>query len=485
MVGRASVNETCTLVFPAPLAERLHAHLFPGDDDEHGAVLVAGVASSPRGIRLLVREVFLARDRVDYVPGKRGYRMLTGAFVMERIVFCRDERVCYLAVHNHEGTDAVGFSPADLASHERGYPALLKIVRGMPVGALVFARNAVAGDVWFSATRHLLIRETRVIGPAIRRFYPEPPPLLKGCDAAYDRQARLFGDAGQDILASIKVGVIGAGGAGSLLVEYLSRLGVGHLVVADPDRIKLVNLPRNVGATRWDARAWITDQGLPAWIRRFGERIAARKVSVARRVARIANPRVTIEPVFGDITRADVAARFTDCDYLFLAADTNQARLVFNAIVHQYLVPGFQVGAKVPVEKATGIVKDVFTVCRPVLPSSGCLWCNGLISPAGLQREASTPEEEAQRYVEEAEVVAPSVITLNATAAAQAANDFLFSLTGLTHPDAPLDYMYLSPRKREVRMEVPRNETTCRECGTMSYSRFARGDGASLPTRER
>ena len=36
-----------------------------------------------------------------------------------------------------------------------------------------------------------------------------------------------------------------------------------------------------------------------------------------------------------------------DCDYLFLAADTMRARLLFNAIVHQYLVPGVQVGAKV------------------------------------------------------------------------------------------------------------------------------------------
>ncbi|MCZ7579106.1 MAG: hypothetical protein M5U18_19515 [Dehalococcoidia bacterium] len=38
---------------------------------------------------------------------------------------------------------------------------------------------------------------------------------------------RLFGDAGQALLSQLKVGVVGAGGAGSLVNEYLSRLGVG------------------------------------------------------------------------------------------------------------------------------------------------------------------------------------------------------------------------------------------------------------------
>jgi len=111
-----------------------------------------------------------------------------------------------------------------------------------------------------------------------------------------------------------------------------------------------------------------------------------------------------------------VARRFADCDYLFLAADTNQARLVWNALVHQYLIPGHQVGVKVPVDPETGEVGEVFAVSRSVTPSSGCLWCNGLISSEGLQREAATASERrAQRYVDEPKVVAPSVITLNAT----------------------------------------------------------------------
>src|SRR5439155_10579247 len=139
----------------------------------------------------------------------------------EHALYCRDERLAYLAVHNHGGTDTVGFSPDDLASHERGYPALLDILRGQPVGALLFAKHAVAGDIWFPDGTRMPLNDGRIIGARLERLFPEPPPRAKGRESAYDRQARLFGDAGQDLLGRVKVGVIGAGGVGSLLVEYL------------------------------------------------------------------------------------------------------------------------------------------------------------------------------------------------------------------------------------------------------------------------
>src|SRR5216684_1000867 len=137
-----------TLVFPAHLFEELQGHLFPGDGDEHGAVLAAGTLFRPSGNRLLVREVFRALDGVDYLPGRRGYRMLNSSFIQDRILYCRDEKLAYLAVHCHGGYDSVDFSKTDLDSHERGYPALRDISRGQIIGGLVAAPSAVAGDLW-------------------------------------------------------------------------------------------------------------------------------------------------------------------------------------------------------------------------------------------------------------------------------------------------------------------------------------------------
>ena len=252
------MSRACSITIPIDIYEQLERHLFPGDGDEHGAVVAAGLAETSRGIRLLARSLHLARDGVEYVPGRHGYRMLTGAFVTDCIRECRDEHLVYLAVHSHGGTDAVAFSTDDLASHERGYPALLDIASGVPVGALVFARSAVAGDIWFPGGHRQPLVGARVIGPRWHWLTPQPPPRPRRAGPMYDRQSRIFGDHGQAILRSLKVGIIGAGGVGSVLVELLARLGVGHLVVADPDRVDISNLPRLLGATGWDAMTWLT-----------------------------------------------------------------------------------------------------------------------------------------------------------------------------------------------------------------------------------
>jgi hypothetical protein len=470
---------------PSTAWGRLTRHLFPGDADEHGAVLACGIAKrADGGLRLLVRDVFLAADGVDYVPGTRGYRQLTAAFVTEQALYCQREGLAYLAVHNHDSGDHASFSPQDFASHARGYPALLDIV-GRPVGALVLSPSAVAGDLWLSGGVREDLNYVRVLGSSDREFTPSPADEAPMRVANYDRQARLFGDSGQRVLGGMKVGVVGAGGAGSLIVEYLARLGVGHLVVADPESVEVTNLPRLVGAKTRDAglfqgRRW------PSWLRALGTHRATPKVRVAERVARQASGPIRFAGLRGDIADPDVAAQFVDCDYLFLAADSMRARLLVNAIVQQYSIPGVQVGAKVMVDKATGTVQDAFAVVRPMPPAGGCLWCNGLIPPGRLAAESATAEEHrAQRYVDDASVAAPSVITLNALAAAHAVDDFLFRVLGLRAVGTSDDYLRLQPITRTVTWDEPRRDGKCPECGDAPVSRRGRGDGRSLPTRQR
>ena len=466
------------LTIPEAMYGELMGHLFPGDSDEHGAIILAGLCESDRGLRLIARELHLAVDGEDYVPGKYGYRMLKAQFIQSRILRARDAKLAYLAIHNHGGSTSVGFSADDFASHERGYPALLDISRGMPVGALVFASQAVAGDLWFAGCRRAELTEAHIVGNHRTFLYPRPPARAVRAVAAYDRQSRLFGDAGQSILARTRVGIIGLGGAGSILAELLGRLGVGEFVLADPDKVEASNLPRLVASEGNDLSPWWA----PAFLR---ERFRRYKVDMAARNIRRAHRGATITALRSDFLEADVAERFKDCDYLFLAADTMSARLLFNAIIHQYAVPGVQVGAKVPVG-GDGQVGDVFCVSRSVRPGYGCLWCNGLISPARLQDEA-VPDSTKRNYayVDDPGVAAPSVITMNAVACAHAADDFLFHMTGLKYVNAEAAWFRWNARKGTASYDVPRQDAQCLECSGSESSRLGRGDHFPLPTRPR
>lgn len=481
MAQRPSVNKPWRLLMPATLYERLNAHLFPGDLEEHGAVILAGIAETPRDVRLLARELHVAEDGRDYVSGTRSHRMLRAEFIDRQVVRARDHGLTYLAVHNHPSTDHVAFSEIDLRSHKLGYPALLDITRGGPVGALVFGERAVAGDIWCSGKRRADLSRADVIGRSLLTLTSEPPPTSPAADQRFDRQVRMFGHSGQAILSQARVAIIGLGGGGSILAELLARLGVGCFVLVDSDRVDPTNLPRLIGATRRDCAYSLQRADLPRWLRRIGYRLAARKVDLARRNILRANRSATVEVLATDFAAPGVASYVKDCDYIFLAADTMRARMIFNALIHQYLIPGVQIGAKVTSDRE-GRLADVFAVSRPVTPVAGCLWCNGLINAARLQEEA-LPDQERQRqaYVDDPDIVAPSVIALNALAASQAVSDFMFYMTGRADNERCLPYRRFEPVKARLCRDHPSAAPNCIECSLSPTSRLAMGDGFELP----
>jgi len=467
--------------------ERLHRHLFPGDQDEHAAVLLCGMAASARSHRLLVREVVCAEDGISYVSSTRGYRQLTGEFVTQLIRRSKDEKLVYLAVHNHGGTDNVSFSATDLGSHERGYPTLLSLT-GLPVGAVVLAERAAAGDIWLpDGSRHHVSR-TVIVGGSPAVLTPAPRQAGPAIAGLYNRQSLLYGESGQCILGQAKVAIVGAGGVGMLLVQALARLGVGTLVIIDPDRADPTNLPRLPEATRADAMAWLDRDGRPPVARALARKLARHKVRIAERIARRANDAVVVEAVVGDVADDHTARLITDCDFIFLAADTMLARDVINQVAYQFLIPTVQVGSKVVADPRTGRIHDIFSAVRTLGNRPGCLRCNGLIDLRRLGEEAvGSPEQlRNQRYINEPEVHAPSVITLNAVGTGWAANQFMQYMVGL-HA-MPTDFQVLRTASEgsgsaPVALQEPTADLGCHVCGPGFTSAFARGDQHELPTR--
>ena len=452
-------GEDCDILVTSGDHQRIMEHLFPGDQDEHGAILRAGIVRNGSSLRLLIQDVHPAEFGTDYVAGQYGYRALMPTFIHREILQCRDAGLAYLAVHNHGSDRRVEFSRIDLESHERGYPALLDIGRGVPVGALVYGRRSVAADVWLPDGSRRSLGTYRVIGNDVTRLYSRPGQEGES-NAEHDRQVRMFGAAGQHILQASKVAVVGLGGVGSLVAEYLARLGVGNLVLIDPDEIESSNLSRVVGATHVDVET------------------GQLKTQIAVRHAREIAIHATLQAVAGDVSRHSVAQGLRDCDFIFLAADSMRARLVVNALAHQYLIPAIQMGAKVR-RGNRGNLEDAMSAVRHIRPGTGCLWCNGLIDPTQLAIEAkSDSERKDQAYgVQEPN---PSVITLNAVAAAHAVNDFLFDFLGLRTADVEAAYHHFYFDRGKAQPVTPRRSPECREC----VHRLAMGDALELPVVE-
>ncbi len=445
--------------------ELLRDHLFQRDLDEHGAILLAGQHATPDGgITLVVREVHpLATG--EFPPGEHGYRQLSAPALARLGNRAADQGLALISAHSHpSSTDRTRLSRDDLAAHERIFGHLLDITDADAVGGVAFGQTSAAGDVWRRSGHRAPLDRVRVVGAntTFLRATPVSSGVMPSEDLRFDRQVRLFGDAGQARLRALHVAVIGAGGGGSILIEQLAHLGVGHLTAVDYDVVKTHNLSRIMGATSDDA---------------LRER---KKVDVAARLVRTIDPSVVFDGIDGDIAARPVAERLLACDHLFLATDTATARLVANAIAQTFLIPVTQVGAKVET-RADGTIEQIYTAVRPVLPRRGCLQCAGLIDPMQLQHEAASPEErDNQNYLGTVDVIDPSVTTLNAAATAGALNVFLMGTVGLADDGLADHRVTLTAEARTIVTRVE-NRHDCRWSGTDERSRYARADVNLLP----
>jgi hypothetical protein len=319
--------------------------------------------------------------------------------------------------------------------HERMHPHLLDMTHDRPVAGLVFGESSVAGEIWLPNAEPMRLDSMRVVGPHLRDLRPEPLEA-EPAEGRFARQVLLFGDAGQAILRRMTVAIAGAGGGGSLIAESLAHLGVGRIIVIDFDRVSESNLSRVVGATPEDAAR------------------GRLKIEVLEDLVARIDPTVAVTPIYGDITYTDDALRLAEADFAFLATDTTFARYAFNAITHQYLIPGIQVGSKVSGDDATGAIELIHVMERPLTLAGACLDCSGAINRTQLRREQLTDaERQAQDYVQGAGAEAvedPSVITLNAISTSLATTDFLLMVTGLLATDE-LEHRAYYPQTRELR----------------------------------
>ena len=131
-------------------------------------------------------------------------------------------------------------------------------------------------------------------------------------DAQLDRYARHIvlreiGGEGQKSLLAADVAVIGAGGIGAPVIQYLSAAGIGRLRVIDDDRVELSNLQRQI---------------------LFDERqIGAAKAESAAAAAIRLNPDVSAAPIVARLGPGNAETLLAGADAIVDGSDNFATRL--------------------------------------------------------------------------------------------------------------------------------------------------------------
>ncbi len=392
--------------------EQLRRHLFPGDGCEAVAVALCARRAGKDKHVLTVREIKLIPYEECSVRTPLRVTWSTESLV-PLLVQAAETDSAILKIHSHPG-GFPKFSEADNEADSQLFESVYGWIDGaaphsscvmLPDGRMFgriiklngefepLAMIAVAGDdlhFWHSD----------------RDFDEEVPEFAR-------RHAQAFGAGTFNILRRLSVAVVGCSGTGSPVIEQLSRLGVGRLVIVDPDCVEEKNLNRILNATIDDARR--------------GEF----KVDVLARAVRQMGTGTEVMPIAGNLFDAETVKAVAECDVLFGCMDSVDGRHLLNKIAVFYSIPYFDSGVKL-VADGEGGVEQICGTVHYLQPDRSSLLSRRTytleqFAAASLKR-ANPKEYEKQReekYIVGVQEERPAVISVNVLIASLAVNELL------------------------------------------------------------
>lgn len=407
-----------TLTFLEENYEALQAHFSSTPGVEGAAYLLCRPSRHPDEYRLLVREVIPVAAE-DIASASAMHMQIPSRSFLSAMKRAAETKSAFVFVHSHP--DAYpNHSPQDDQEETKLFRTAHIRVEGIEAHAsLIFTSAGLsAARAWLEDGSVVPVERVRIIGKRFRFWFPndgaEPIPEF------FDRQVRAFGEDLQRHLGRLRVGVIGCGGTGSAVIEQLTRLGIGNLLVVDPQTFDTSNVNRVYGS-----RA--IDQGIPKV--KIAERLIA-DVGVGTQVTTIQDS-ITYKPVFSELRQ---------CDVVFGCTDDEWGRSLLTRLAIYYAIPVIDMGVKI--DSNDGEIRSIQGRVSTLLPSASCLFCRERISSdrigAQVMRETDpdrAAELTAEGYIPELDTPAPAVVPFTTTLAATAVSEFLHRLTGFMGED--------------------------------------------------
>jgi hypothetical protein len=400
-----------TLIVPGVEHRRLERHLFPGDGKEAAAILICTRVVGA-GLKVLVRESLL----VPHHECQRERDGLTwpGHYLDIALDRAETDDLSLVLMHSHPG-GFDRFSERDDDSDRETMPSLFmarsRELEHTPTwhgSAVMLPSGAVRARLYDHRYHADPVNLVAVYGDDLRFFWDDTPLTSS--------RPMAFSDMMTAELAKLSAAVIGCSGTGSIVAEQLLRMGFGHIVVVDDDRIEHKNLNRILNSTHKSAEA------------------KALKVDRFRRAASKIRPATLVTDVPHELGVIESILAAADTDIVFCCVDTETGRHLSDRLATAMLQPLFDIGVSIPVRKPLGrtVIANVCGRVDYVQPGGPTLLERDVYSPAGLEAEAlrkTDPEEYAARvkegYMPGAPEQAPSVICVNMRAAATAVQEFV------------------------------------------------------------
>lgn len=437
---------------PADLWRCIEGDLLSTPDLERAAVGFAGVSRTGTAIRLLLRD-WVPVPSEEYLV-QLGYHMeVSPVFWARAAKRCRNNGEAVVIIHSHpRDPERPRFSSSDDAGEAQLIPKI-RARAEVPVGAVVVSPGGSTARLTENGTAETMA--LAVVGDVSYRTD------ARKIDAAFDRQVRALGRDGQALLKGLTVGVVGAGGLGSHVIQQLVHLGVGNVLVVDPDRVTITNLSRLVGASRLDVL------------------LRRRKTRLARRLARRIGGHTAVTEISESVASKEAAESLLACDVIYGCTDNQVSRTILNVMAFQYYTPVMDLGVEL---QSTGAMGGR---AAWLAPGGACLWCMGVLDGERVRIEQLPPglraDEETRGYIQGLDEPAPAVVSINGVVASLGVTEVLARLTGFAGRDSRSTLLLYRLVDGAVRRTSPQPRPGCPTCSASGL--LGVGDLAIPPWR--
>lgn len=392
---------------------RLQHHLFPGDGCESVALALCGTLDGANRQVYCVNKIIEVPLDACVMRTEIGVRWNVQALVPV-LGKALKRGFLILKIHSHPKSCEQFSSQDDKTDLElaHGVDAILGHTPSL-ISAFMTPDGKIHARLVLEGTGFESIDKVVVVGDAVE--FMQQTSADKGDDADL-RTRQAFGDGTTNLLRSLSVGVAGCSGTGSWVVEMLGRLGVGHLVVVDPDVIEKKNLNRIVNSTLVHA-----DQNRP-------------KVSTLADAVQAMGFGTIVETHKKDLAHSDIVKALAKCDFLFGCMDSADGRDMLNRIATYYSVPYIDIGVRLDANGHGG-VEQICCAVHYLIPGGSSLLSRGVITAEQVQAQAlyrTNPEQyialKNEGYIKGIAVDRPAVVSVNGFVAAHAVNEMLARL---------------------------------------------------------
>lgn len=334
----------------------------------------------------------------------------TGQFVARAFTRCNQEGWSLIEVHSHpfDSSSHTTFSGIDWNNDQAKMPSLAEMFSGpFHHATMVVGQKSLDAHFYDRESASIQpVQKVTIVGRTdnangIIRVFPTtscPPPDAVTTSKRHERQVPLIGADTQAVLPKVSILVVGLGGLGSFVSLELAHLGVGKLILIDPDSVETTNLNRLLGARASD--------------------VGRQKVDVFRDLIKDTSPATTVTAFAMSIFEPKAIEAAKSADLILGCVDNHGARLILNHLAIRYVIPLIDAGTGALAAEGAAPSRLGGQV-QLVAPGLGCLECRGFIDPQRAAFDLATPEMQAyeRSHGYGTEDPAPSVVFLNGVVA--------------------------------------------------------------------